>query len=149
MKISFRVATIKDLQGIINLCNECFNENTSLVYAKSKFMETRKNNNDIYIIGVMNNEIVSHAKITIIDTIYEEMNRYAILNHVCVKPIYRRNGIAKHMLDYILKVCKNNKCKNIELWSKNFRIEAHSLYKNYGFKLEEAGFFSYKVEEDL
>ena len=34
MKVEFRIATYEDVEDIILLCNECFNENTSLDYAK-------------------------------------------------------------------------------------------------------------------
>ncbi len=37
MKVEFRIATIDDLEGIIKLCNECFEENTSLEFAKNIF----------------------------------------------------------------------------------------------------------------
>lgn len=145
MDVSFKVATEENLEGIINLCNECFDENTSLDYATKIFNETKDDSNNIYLIGECENKIVAHAKITIIKTIYEDMNIYAILNHVCVKPDYRRYGIATKMLDEITNICRGKGVKAIELWSKNYRIPAHSCYKKYGFKLEEAGFFSKEI----
>lgn len=59
--------------------------------------------NHIYLIGLDNNKIIAHSKITIIPTMYEKMNTYSILNHVCVKPEYRRHNIATKMLDEITK----------------------------------------------
>ena len=53
---------------------------------RKKFKESEYDENQIYLIGVMNGKIIAHTKITIIPTIYEDMNTYAILNHVCVKP---------------------------------------------------------------
>ena len=142
MKVKFRIATIDDVEDIINLCNECFEENTNLDYAKKVFIETMDNPNDIYIVGELDGNIIAHAKVTIIKTIYEKMNTYAILNHICVKPDLRRNSIATFMLDEITKICKENKCVAMELWSMNFRTAAHACYKKYGFNLDEAGFFS-------
>ena len=69
----------------------------------------------IYIVGTIDGKIVSHAKITIIPTMYENMNTYAILNHVCVKKEYRRHNIATDMLNFITGICKEQKCKTIEL----------------------------------
>ena len=40
MKLEFRIATASDIEAIIALCNECFNENTSLDYAKDIFTKT-------------------------------------------------------------------------------------------------------------
>lgn len=145
MEVNFREATENDVEDIINLCNECFYEQTSLDYAKKMFEETKNDTNDIYLVGEVDGKIISHAKVTIIKTIYEEMNVYAILNHVCVKPEYRRHNIATKMLEEIEKICVANKCKTMELWSNNVRVPAHACYKKYGFHLDDAGFFSKKI----
>ena len=107
MNIEFKVATIDDIEGIIKLCNECFNENTDLDYAKRIYLENEKDPNQIYLIGVMNNEIVAHTKINVIPTIYEDMNTYAILNHVCVKPELRRGKLEKTFNISVLRLFKN------------------------------------------
>lgn len=145
MIISFKVAKETDVKQIIDLCNECFSENTSYDYALRVYNETKNDPNNIYIIGTIDDKIIAHAKITIIKTMYEDMNTYAILNHVCVKKEYRRLHIATKMLDVITKICTDRGVKTLELWSKNIRTAAHSCYKNYGFQLDDAGFFSKKI----
>ncbi len=141
-KVTFRIANINDVEAIIKLCNECFDENTSIDYAKKIFLETQNDTNQIYLIGELNGQIIAHTKITVIPTIYEKMNTYAIINHVCVKPEYRRLNIATKMLDEVSKICKEKKCVAIELWSNNFRVPAHACYKKYGFLVNDAKFFS-------
>lgn len=141
MEVMFRIGKYEDVESIINLCNLCFNEQTNLDYAKKKFKETENDSNQIYIIGEMDGKIIAHTKITIIPTIYEKMNTYAILNHVCVHPDYRRNNIATKMLDECKRICKENNCISMELWSRNFREAAHACYKNYGFIVDDAKFF--------
>ena len=79
----------------------------------------------------MDNKIIAHTKITIIPTIYEKMNTYAILNHVCVKEEYRRHNIATLMLKEIERICRLKKVKTMELWSNNVRVPAHACYKKY------------------
>lgn len=143
--VTFRIATIDDVEAIIELCNECFEENTSLAYAKEVFEKTMNDENQIYLLGEMDGKAVAHTKITIIPTIYEDMNTYSILNHVCVKPEYRRHNIATKMLDEVTKLCKEKGCVAIELWSKNFRQAAHACYQNYGFVIEDAKFFAKKI----
>ena len=76
MNVEFRIATFGDIEGIIKLCNECFKENTDLGYAKKIYKENESDQNQIYIVGVINNEIIAHAKINVIPTIYEDMNTY-------------------------------------------------------------------------
>lgn len=145
MKVEFRIAEEKDIQGIVELCNECFDEITSLEYATKMFDQTKNDPNQIYIIGIADNKIIAHLKITIIPTIYEKMNTYAILNHVCVKPEYRRHNIATKMLNKTTEICKEKNCVCMELWSMNFRQAAHACYKNYGFNVDDAKFFSKKI----
>ena len=141
MNVKFRIATYEDVEKIINLCNLCFDENTSLEYARRIWKETENDPNQIYLVGELNGEVVAHTKITVIPTIYENMNTYAILNHVCVNPQYRRHNIATRMLDECVKICKEKKCVGMELWSRNFRQAAHACYKNYGFVVDDAKFF--------
>lgn len=142
VKAVFRRADINDVEKIIDLCNECFDEDTSVDYAKNVFLETMNDKNQIYLVGMIGDEAVAHVKITIIPTIYEKMNTYAIINHVCVKPKYRRHNLATQMLDEVFKICKDMNCKAVELWSNNFRQAAHSCYKKYGFIVNDAKFFS-------
>ena len=144
MELKFRIATEKDIKAIVDLCNDCFYENTDSEKAIAIFKKTKYKNN-IYLVGEIDNKIISHAKITIIPTIYERMGTYAILNHVCVKPEYRRHRIATKMLDEITKICIERNCRVMELWSNNVRHAAHACYKNYGFHLDDAGFFSKEI----
>lgn len=142
MDVRFKIATLEDVADIIDLCNECFEENTSLDYALQTFKKTMNSDEHIYLIGIIDNKVVAHSKITVIPTIYENMNKYAILNHVCVKPEYRRHNIATRMLDVVTDICKEKDCKTIELWSNNYREAAHACYKKYGFIVNDAKFFS-------
>ncbi len=145
MDIIFRIAKVDDVESIILLCNECFEEKTSLDYALKVFNETKDDKNQIYLVGIVDGKIIAHTKITIIPTIYEKMNKYAILNHVCVKPEYRRHNIATKMLDECTNICRENGCVAMELWSNNFRVPAHECYKKYGFVVNDAKFFSKEV----
>ena len=141
MELTFRRATVEDVPGIIALCNECFSERTNVDSAIWVFNATSYDTNQIYLNGEFGGRIIAHAKITVIQTIYGEMGTYAVLNHVCVKPEYRRQHIATALLNEIVKICKTLGCKRMCLWSKNFRTDAHEFYKKLGFELLEAGFF--------
>lgn len=146
MNIEFKIATLEDVEGIIKLCNECFNESTDLDYATRVYKENENDPNQIYLIGIVNNEIIAHAKINVIPTIYEDMNTYAILNHVCVKKELRREHIGTKLLDECFKIAKDHNCKCVELWSKNFREARHGLYHSYDFDVVDAKFFAKNVD---
>jgi len=121
MEITFRKARLEDVEGLIGLCNECFNEETSVEYAMDLFKKTEADPNNIYLIGILEGEIIAHTKLTIIRTIFENMNTYAILNHVCVKPEYRRHNLATRMLEIVEQICIDQGCKTLKLWSNNVR----------------------------
>lgn len=145
MDVMFRKATYDDVSKIIELCDECFNEKTDVEYARKIFKENENDHNQIYIVGELDGKIIAHTKITVIPTIYEDMGTFAILNHVCVKPEYRRSHIGTALLDESFKVAKDHGCKCVELWSKNFREAAHGLYHKYGFEVMDAKFFTKEV----
>ena len=142
MEVIFKVAKENDLEKIVNLCNLCFNEKTSMEYATRIYDQTKNDPNQIYLIGCIEDEVIAHTKITVIPTIYEKMNTYAILNHVCVHPKYRRHNIATEMLIACEKVAKKRNCVALELWSNNSRAAAHACYKHFGFIVNDAKFFS-------
>ncbi len=142
MEVNFRPATHADLEDIISLTNECFNEKTSLEYAEKIWCQTENDPNTIYLNGYLDGQLVAHLRIAIIPTIYEDMNTFAILNHVCVKPSMRRHHLGTKLLDETFRICQEHGVKTIELWSKNFREAAHALYRKYGFEVIDAKFFS-------
>lgn len=142
MEVTFRPAAKSDIGDIIALTNECFDETTPLEYAERVWSQTENDSNTIYLNGYLGDQLVAHVRITIIPTIYEEMNTFAILNHVCVKPDLRRHHLGTKLLDETFRVCKERGVKTIELWSKNFRQAAHGLYHKYGFEVMDAKFFS-------
>lgn len=146
MEVIFKGLELEDLNSTIDLCNLCFEENTDYDYARNVFIETMNDNNCIYINGIYNNEVVAHTRLTIIKTMYKPMATYALINHLCVKPEFRRHHLASHLLDMVFKVAKDRGCVEVVLWSKNFRVPAHTCYKKYGFQLLDAGFFSKKVD---
>lgn len=147
MAVVFRKVVLEDIEEIISLCNETFGERNSVRYAKEMFEKTKDDPNQIYVVGIYNKKIVAHAKATVIPTMYSKMNTYAILNHVCVKQTYRRKQFATQMLDYITELCLEQGCVALKLWSMNFRTAAHACYYHYGFKRDDAGFFTKKIRK--
>lgn len=145
MEVKFRLATGADVEDIIALTNECFDEHTSLAYAQKIWRQTEHDPNQIYVNGYIDGQLVAHTKITIIPTIYEDMNTFAILNHVCVKPGMRRHHLGTKLLDEVFRICKKCNVKTVELWSKNFREAAHAMYQHYGFEVVDAKFFAKEV----
>lgn len=145
MKIEFRFAKREDLPDIISITDECFSEYTELSYAQKLWDQFKDDPNQIYINGYLQGQIVAHVKLTIIPTIYQPMETYAMINHLCVKPEARRHHIGTHILEYCKKVALERGCVELSLWSKNFRVPAHALYQKFGFEIVDAKFFTYDL----
>lgn len=145
MKIKFRIAELSDIPEIVDLCNECFDELTTYEKAMKIYTENASDLNSIYLIGMMDGKIVAHTRISIVKTIFDGMDTFAILNHVCVKPDYRKHHIATHMLKTIKIICEQRGCCAIKLWSRNFRVPAHNCYKKFGFVPDDSTFFSLEI----
>ncbi len=145
MEVIFREMEYDDLEKVINLCNRCFDENTNLEYAKKIYKENEYDPREIYLVGVSDDKIIAHLRINVIPTIYENMSTYAILNHVCVDPDYRRHHLGSALLDVAFKICQEKGCSCVELWSMNFRGPAHKLYHKYGFVPLDCKFFKKEI----
>ncbi len=147
MEIKFRIADASHIHGIVDLCNEVFEENTTYEEADRRYKENENDKNQLYIIGEIDGKIIAHTRVAIISTIFDGMETYAILNHVCVKPEYRKHKIATHMLEVVKKVCQERNCIAIKLWSRNFRVPAHTCYKKFGFVPDDATFFNLDIRK--
>lgn len=147
MELNFRLAQREDVKELVSVCNFCFDEDTDYQQALQVFDDTYTDKNQLYLIGLIDGKIVAHTKITIVPTIFKGMDTYAILNHVCVLPDYRRHHIASHMMEVTVNICKERGCKSIKLWSKNFREAAHKHYLHEGFEIIDAKFFELNIEE--
>lgn len=145
MKIKFKIADVTNVPGIVLLCNECFEEDTKVEEAEKIFNENKHDHNQIYLIGECEGEVIAHTRIAIVPTIFKDMNTFAILNHVCVKPEFRRHQVATRMLEITKRICKQKNCSAIKLWSRNFRVPAHSCYKRFGFVKDDAAFFNLDI----
>lgn len=145
INVKFSLADASKIRGIVDLCNEVFEEDTDYEEALRIFNEYKSDRNQIYIIGEFEGRVIAHTRIAIVPTMFKDMGTFAILNHVCVKPEFRKHHIASKMLEVVREVCRNHECTSLKLWSRNFRIPAHSCYKKFGFTQDDAAFFSLDI----
>ena len=61
MEVYFKEATIDYVSGIVSLGNDCFDEMTSISYAKQMMEQAEGDKNQIYLVGMIDKEIVAHA----------------------------------------------------------------------------------------
>lgn len=147
MGVIFRQAKSRDIEEVVDLMNECFGESTSYTFAKNVFNKTKRDKNQIHLIGIHDSgKIAAYAKITIIPCISSPMETYAILNHICVKPEFRREHIGTQLLEQCEKIARDRGANMLGLWSKNIRQPAHAMYKKFGFEIFDGPFFEKQLE---
>ena len=73
----------------------------------------------------------------------------AELQRMSVSPVCRRMGIARKLIDELLKHAKDQQLQKLELTTTSAQTPAISLYKRYGFKLMAAFPYPQKILADL
>ncbi len=146
MGVHFRLVKLEDISELVSLMNECFDESTSYDFARKAFLETEKDPNQIHLIGLVDEKIAAYAKITIIPCLSSPMETFAILNHVCVKPEFRKHHIGTKLLEECERLAVEHGAHALELWSANFRQPAHALYKKFGFTVFDGPFFQKELK---
>ena len=141
MDVEYKIMYFSELARTVSLCNLCFEENTKIEEAEEIYKNQKGSDKDIYLIGILNSEVVASLKITIVETIYKGLGTYAILNHICVQPDYRRQKIGTNLLSEAFRICRLKDVHAVSLWSLTTRHEAHLFYDSLGFSKDEAKFF--------
>ncbi|XP_022795278.1 probable N-acetyltransferase CML1 [Stylophora pistillata] len=73
----------------------------------------------------------------------------AELQRMSVSPAYRRMGIARKLLDELIKFAKDQQFQKVVLITTNAQTPAIRLYKKYGFKLRTSIPYPQKILSDL
>ncbi len=118
-----RQATIFDATNLTNLNKECL----PIYYSYLQQIS--------YILSPYNLVIVVEHKNNLIGYIigeYNKDNNFHILS-IGVKEKYRRKGIGKHMIDYIVNNVKSC-CNNITLYVHDMNEKGINFYKKNGFR---------------
>ena len=146
MKVDFRQMNESDIEETIKLCNLCFDENTNFEDALNVYKKNAIDKTCFYIVGCTEDKkIIAHVRLQFIETMYASMRGYAILNHVCVHPNYRRHKIGTELLTYVSNICRQKNIAEMKLWSNNYRVSSHALYKSFGFDPVDATFYTKKI----
>lgn len=66
--------------------------------------------------------------------VYVRIQRTTLLHKICVLEKFRRQGIARKLLQKLQDELKAQGCEEIQLWVDEARIPARSLYASIGFE---------------
>ena len=113
-----------DLESIKEILQTEFDEFWNYEVLKQ---ELSSNNSKYIVAKTLDNIIVGFSGIKIILDTAELMN-------IVTKKLYRKNGIGKLMLEYLINYCKKIGIKTLNLEVNAQNTIAINLYKKYNFK---------------
>ena len=139
--MKYRIATISDCEALTNLRMNMRKEldsdfNSELIYAKTLdfFKRNIENGTHIAFVCEAGRHMVATVGITlfeIIPTSKYPNGKVARLMNMYVEPVYRHNGIAKELLNCVMRYADEHHIGKVVL---NPSQIGKSLYENYGFQ---------------
>lgn len=139
-EIVYRLMDNDDVKQVAAIEKKIF----SIPWSEKAFSDSLKNENTVYVVAGIANEIVAYCGAYIS---YEE----AGISNVAVKEEFRRKNIAENMLSKLFDECKKRGVSDITLEVRETNVSAICLYEKLGF--EEAGirkkFYDKPVENAL
>jgi N-acetylglutamate synthase-like GNAT family acetyltransferase len=134
MKISIRNAEIKDSESIAELSCQLGYKSENIAIQK-RLTEILANNDDCVLVALENEKIVGW-----IHGFYSrrvESESFIEIGGLVVDTNYRKNGIAKRLVDELNKWAYAKECRKIRVRCNVTRKEAHIFYMKIGFELNK------------
>lgn len=88
-------------------------------------------------------EILGTTVLVILPGFTHGVSPFAVVEYVVVDEQYRRRGIGKLLMDYVIARSKEAGCYKIMLTSDKRREQAHQFYESLGFAASAHGFRLY------
>ena len=88
-------------------------------------------------------KVIGTTVLAILPGFAHDVSPFAVVEYVVVDEPYRRRGIGKLLMDYVIAQAKEACCYKIMLTSDNRREQAHKFYESLGFEASAHGFRLY------
>ncbi|MCR5307612.1 MAG: GNAT family N-acetyltransferase [bacterium] len=137
--ITYRLANISDVDKLVELrINQLKDEGAIETlelkpYLKEYYTTNLNNKSFISYLAIDNDEIIATSGLTITHKppYYKcPTGKIGLLSSMYTNPNYRRQGIARHLLDLIIGIAKENGCGIIHITASDMGVK---LYEAYGF----------------
>jgi GNAT superfamily N-acetyltransferase len=136
MSLTIRVATLEDLPTLIQLHSEMDGAPPiPLEQAQQIFTEmSRVPDYHSYITFTAAEPVGTFSLLFLPTLMHRGIHKFAVLDAVVVKAVYRSEGIGKTMVKEALKISAAAGCYKVTLSSNLKRDRAHAFYQSLGFK---------------
>lgn len=136
MTTMIRIATYKDLNGVLDLYKElrpndpCLD--TDLV--ADKWNELLNDLHSEIIVADIDGTLASTCALGLNPSIVNGARPYGIIEHVVTSESHRRQGLSKAVLEFAVDLAWQKDCYKVMLLSGENLQAAHELYESVGFK---------------
>lgn len=119
-------------------------ENFSIPWSEASLLKEVNNENSLFVAAEFEGNIAGYAGMYLIGTEGD-------ITNVVVSHIYRRNGIASAIIEYIVEYAKSVGITDLTLEVRAGNTAAIKLYEKYGFESEgiRPGFYDFPKEDAL
>lgn len=133
--MEFRLLTEKDIPSLLELYVQLDENNKSLTVEESlQVWKTISQNKDIKYFGAVDNDkVVSTCYTMIIPNLTAGGRSICYLENVVTDVNYRKQGLARKVIQMAIDDAKANNCYKVILMSAMYRTEAHKFYEKLGF----------------
>lgn len=102
-------------------------KNFSIPWSAKAFLEALEKEENIYVVALVDGKVAGYIGSW---TIFNEVN----ITNVCVDDIYRKNGIGKQMMQFLLEEGKKSNKDTFMLEVRVHNAPAIALYESIGFE---------------
>jgi ribosomal protein S18 acetylase RimI-like enzyme len=135
MEINITLPKEEDFNQLFELLKQLW-PNLSLDKSAMKeiYLKGLTSNDQHYLIATTKEEkMIGFVSLSIKNNLWQCGN-LAHIDELIVDHNYRGKGIGSLLINEIITVAINKKCKRVELDSAFHRVEAHEFYEKYGFE---------------
>ncbi len=131
-----RIATIDDLEGVLNLYKELrpLDPDLELNFANEKWSQIINDTQTYIIVAEIDGELASTCSLSINYSIANGARPFSIIEHVITSDKFRRQGLSRKVLKFANSLAWENNCCKVMLLSGEQLKGAHTLYESVGFK---------------
>ncbi|AFK01499.1 GCN5-related N-acetyltransferase [Emticicia oligotrophica DSM 17448] len=136
MELNIQVATINDLEDILQIYAESLDNGRviSLEKAKEIFLKQQQYPDYKVFIARIKDKAVGTFAILIMENMAHLGTPSAVVEDVGVLPTMQGQGVGKQMMEFALAYAKAKGCYKMSLSSNLKREKAHQFYESLGFQ---------------
>ena len=128
------------IDDLVFIENNCFSHPMS----RQNLLESISNKNYIFLGFIVNKKLVGYGSVFIV-------SGEAYINNIAVLKDFRKQGIAKTIVNQLIDFCKNKNCEFITLEVRESNSPAISLYKKLNFQevANRKNYYSQPIENAI